>query len=257
MTETDFIDYQVSDHIARITLNRPDQLNALLPGMGQAYAELLKRADADPNVRAIVVTGAGRGFCSGADLSVLAQGPEALGTFVADQTFDDLPTVALTLKTPVVTAINGACAGIGFVLAVAADHRIAAPAAKFTTAFARLGLVAEYGIAWLLPRLIGLPRATDLLLTGRMIDADQALTLGLVDALADDPLDAATAWAADIAENCAPRAVADMKRQLFAAQVQSLEEAVTESLQRMAAAFQRPDLQEALHAKLEQRPPQF
>jgi enoyl-CoA hydratase/carnithine racemase len=168
-----------------------------------------------------------------------------------------LPTVALTLRTPVITAINGPCAGIGFVLAVAADRRIAARSARFTTTFARLGLVAEYGIAWLLPRIIGLPHATDLLMTGRMIEADEAADLGLVDAVVDDAVAEAYAWARNIVDECAPMAVGDIKEQLLAAHTQTLEQAVDTSLGKMGAAFARPDLAEALTARVQQRPPRF
>ncbi len=246
-----------ADGIATITLNRPDQLNALLPGMGELYADALRAADADPDIRAIVVTGAGRGFCAGADLSLLAQGPEALQRYLDDQSTETLPTVALTLRTPVITAINGPCAGIGFVLAVAADRRIASRSARFTTAFARLGLVAEYGIAWLLPRLIGLAPATDLLMTGRMVEADEAAELGLVDAVVDDALTEAYVWARHIVDECAPMAIGDIKQQIRAAQTQTLDQAVETSLSAMAAAFARPDLTEALTARLEKRPPRF
>jgi len=257
MSAEDLIQFAVHDRIAVITLNRPDQLNALLPGMGGTYAELLRKADADPEIRGIVVTGAGRGFCAGADLSILAQGQQALADFLADQDPADLPTVALTLQTPVVTAINGPCAGIGFVLAMAADRRIGSPTARCGTTFAQLGLVAEYGIAWLLPRLIGLPRATDLLLTGRMVDAPEALNIGLLDDIAEDPLRAAIDWVTNIAEQCAPAAIGDIKLQLLNAQMQTLDEALVDSLRLMGEAFTRPDLGEALRAKLEKRPPQF
>lgn len=247
----------ITDGIATITLNRPDQLNALLPGMGELYADALRAADADPAVRAIVVTGAGRGFCAGADLSLLAQGSAALQEYLKQQSIETLPTVALTLRTPVITAINGPCAGIGFVLAIAADRRIASPSARFTTAFARLGLVAEYGVAWLLPRLIGLPHATDLLVTGRMVEAAEALDMGLVDDVADDCLEAAYAWARPIVEGCAPMAVGDIKQQLLAAQSQTLDESVQASLHAMSIAFGRPDLAEALTARVQQRSPSF
>jgi len=136
------VGYQIDGAVAIVTLNRPDRLNALLPGMGRAYAQALRRAEADPQVRAIVVTGAGRGFCAGADLSVLAQGPDALMGYLEEERLEDLPTVALHIAKPVVTAINGPCAGIGLVLAVAADVRFAAPAATLSTSFSRLGLVA-------------------------------------------------------------------------------------------------------------------
>jgi enoyl-CoA hydratase/carnithine racemase len=249
--------YDVQDSVAVITLNRPDRLNALVPGMGDVYASRLIEADRDPQVRAIVVTGAGRGFCSGADLSVLAEGRDALNAYLDGQSVDTLPTAALRIGTPVVTAINGPCAGIGFVLAIAADHRIAATTATLSTSFSRLGLIAEYGSAWLLTRLAGLATATDLLLTGRTLTADQALELGLVQQVADDALSAALEWARDVADNCSPSAMAVIKRQLLAVDTQSLNEAVDMSLEEMRASFQRPDLEAAIMARLEKRAVQF
>ncbi len=252
----ELIRYEVSDHVAIITLNRPDRLNAILPGMGDEYARLLLRADADPDVRAIVVTGAGRGFCSGADLTVLAEGREALDGYLDGQDANTVPSVALLIGTPVATAINGPCAGIGFVLAISADVRFAAPTATLSTSFSRLGLIAEYGAAWLLTRLVGLAHATDLLLTGRTLTAQEAGGIGLV-RVQDDPLAAAMAWAADVAANCSPSAMAVMKRQLLEADAQDLTAAVESSLIEMRAAFQRPDLTAAIMAKLEKRPVEF
>jgi len=249
--------YRADGPVAVITLNRPDRLNALLPGMGAAYAEGLRRAEADPDVRAIVVTGAGRGFCAGADLAVLAQGPDALMGYLQDERLEDLPTVALHIDKPVVTAINGPCAGIGFVLAVAADVRFASPTATLSTSFSRLGLVAEYGIAWLLPRLVGLGIATDLLLTGRTIDAQEAANLRLVQAVADDPLAEALRRAQELAEFISPASVRTMKAQLLAASTQDLHTATADSLVRMRAGFGNPDLAEALTARSEQRAPRF
>lgn len=252
----EFIQYEVTDRVAVITLNRPDRLNAILPGMGEQYARLLLRADADPQVRAIVVTGAGRGFCSGADLTVLAEGREALDGYLDGQGVDTLPSVALRIGTPVATAINGPCAGIGFVLAICADARFAAPTATLSTSFSRLGLIAEYGAAWLLTRLVGLATATDLLLTGRTLTAHEAAGLGLV-RVEDDALAAAMAWAGDVAANCSPSAMAVMKRQLLDVDGQDLTAAVESSLVEMRAAFQRPDLTAAIMAKLEKRPVDF
>jgi enoyl-CoA hydratase/carnithine racemase len=255
--ESPLVRYDVSDGIAFITLNRPDRLNALIPGMGEVYTDLLRRADADPEVRAIVVTGAGRGFCSGADLGVLAEGPTALDGYLDGQDVDTLPTTALRIGTPVVTAINGPCAGIGFVLALSADARFVHPSATLSTSFSRLGLIAEYGVAWLLTRLAGLATATDLLLTGRTLTADDAVRLGLANAVAEDVVGAATSWARGIADSCSPTAVAVMKRQLLAVDTQDLESAVAASLVEMRAAFQRPDLAEAITAKIEQRTTAF
>jgi enoyl-CoA hydratase/carnithine racemase len=240
-----------------ITLNRPDRLNALLPGMGDTYAALLRQADADPAVRAIVVTGAGRGFCSGADLSVLAEGRDALNGYLDGQDLDTLPTVALRIGTPVATAINGPCAGIGFVLAICADVRFAAPTATLSTSFSRLGLIAEYGSAWLLSRLVGLGRATDLLVSGRTIGADEALAMGVVNEVVDDAFARAMDWARDVAANCSPTAMAVIKRQLLLADGQGLAEAVDTSLVEMRAAFARDDLEAAVTAKLAKAAPDF
>ena len=237
-----------------ITLNRPDRLNALLPGMGAEYARALRELDADPHVRGILVTGAGRGFCSGADISVLGEDAQTLQQFLSGP--QDLPTQAFSLSTPVATAINGPCAGIGFVMAVCADARFAHPDATMTTSFARLGLVAEYGIAWILPRLIGIPAATDLLMTGRTIDGREAADLGLV-VCAEDPVSSARAWLMEIATSCAPSSMAEMKSQLLLAWNQDLDTAARDSLARMAASFDRPDLREALVARGERRPPEF
>jgi enoyl-CoA hydratase/carnithine racemase len=254
---SDLIRYRVDDHVALITLNRPDRLNALLPGMGEAYAGLLRRADADPDVRAIVVTGAGRGFCSGADLSVLAEGAHALNGYLDGQAIDTLPTVALQIGTPVATAINGPCAGIGFVLAICADMRFASRTATFGTSFSRLGLIAEYGSAWLLTRLVGHAVATDLLVSGRTLDAEQALSAGLVNAVDDDALASAMTWARGVVDNCSPTAVAVIKRQLLAAGGQSLDESVTLALDEMRASFARPDLGIAITARLAGTQPAF
>ena len=253
----DTIEYRVDEAIAIITLNRPDRLNAILPGMASLYAACLRRAEADPQVRAIVVTGAGRGFCSGADLAVLAEGAQALSGYLEDQDVDSLPTVALRIEKPVVTAINGPCAGIGFVLAIAADVRFAAPNATLSTSFSRLGLVAEYGVSWLLPRLVGLPAATEILLSGRTLTADEALRLGLVHEVADDVVEAAMSWARQAASACAPVSLREIKGQLLRSQTQDMDAAVAESLRLMERSFAWPELGEALQARAQKRPPVF
>ena len=248
---------EVVDHVAIITFNRPDRLNALTPGMGAEYAAALHRADADPDVRVAVVTGSGRGFCSGADLSVLAQGSDALDGFVAQTTDDDLPTAALDVGIPVVMAVNGPAAGLGFVIALTGDVCFASPRTRFISAFSRLGLVAEYGVAWLLPRLIGRQRATEILLSGRAIDADEALRLGLVHSIHDDALVAAMEWARDVATHCSPSSMRTIKRQLTDADTADLPTSTARSLRLMRESFRGPDLAEALIAKGEGRPPEF
>jgi enoyl-CoA hydratase/carnithine racemase len=258
MTDTEgAVVVDVTDNVALITLNRPDRLNALTPQMGAEYAAALRRADADPDVRVAVVTGAGRGFCSGADLSVLAQGSDALDGFVAQTTEEDLPTSALTVGIPVVMAVNGPAAGLGFVIALTGDVCFASPQARFISAFSRLGLVAEYGIAWLLPRLVGRQRAAEILLSGRPIDAEEAHRLGLVQSIHDPVLDAALDWARDVAAHCSPSSLRTIKRQLSEADNADLAESTAHSLRLMRESFRGPDLAEALTAKVERRPPAF
>lgn len=240
--------------LATITLNRPERLNALVPGMGAEYVATLQEADRDPGIRGIVVTGAGRGFCSGADISILQEGPDVLESFISGVT--DLPTQVFHLGTPVATAINGPCAGVGFVMAVCADARFVHPGATLTTSFARLGLVAEYGAAWVLPRIVGLATATDLLLTGRTITGREAEALGLATCV-EDPVQAASEWLGGIAEHSSPTSVAEMKQQLLRSWNQDLDSAADESLRRMRLSFRRPDLIEALTARAEKRQPRF
>ena len=240
-----------------ITLNRPERLNALLPGMLAEYGSALDALDADDDVRAIVVTGAGRGFCAGADLSVLDSGPQALQGYMDGLGVDRLPTRALSLRTPVVMAVNGPAVGIGMLLALCADVRFAGTTASFTSAFSRLGLVAEYGIAWVLPRLVGLSAATEILLSGRTVPAEEARSLGLVTDVSDDPRAAALDWAQDIAEHVSPDSVRAMKAQLLAATTSTLGEAVEDSLTAMRASVSGPDLAEAMRARSEGRHPRF
>lgn len=250
------IEYHVSESIAVIRFNRPERLNSLGIGMLERYAELLETADKDPEVRAIVITGNGRGFCSGADLSMLAAGPQALQEYVARQDPDRGPAMALTLSTPVVTAINGPCAGLGFVIGICADKRFVHPDATLSTTFARLGLVAEYGVSWVLPRIVGLAHATDLLLTGRTITGTEADHIGLAEAT-DDPFAAAMQWARLVADNCSPASMAFMKQALLDSASATLNQSMIQALEFMGRAFDGDDLVEAMQARSEKRLPRF
>ena len=254
---SDFLTIETELGVCLIRLNRPEKLNAILPQMGLDYARALRRADADPQVRVIVVTGNGKGFCSGADLSILAEGPDALQGFVQGQSLDDLPTIARDLSVPVVMAVNGPAAGIGMVLALAGDVRFAGPDASFFSVFARLGLTAEYAVAWLLTRQVGLGRAQEILLSGRAVSADEALEIGLVHRIDQDPLAAAMAWAHDVATHCSPASLAAIKTQLSAAGNDDFATHLTHSLDMMSRSFTWPDLPEALLARLAGRPVQF
>ena len=257
MMSSDTIHVEVDQGVALITFHRPDRLNALTPQMGEEYAAAVRAANADPDVRVAVVTGAGRGFCSGADLSVLAQGPQALDGFVGQTTQENLPTAALDVDIPVVMAVNGPAAGLGFVIALTGDLCLASPQARFISAFSRLGLVAEYGVAWLLPRIVGRQRASEILLSGRAIDAEEAVHLGLVQGVHDDVVDAALTWARDVARHCSPSSLAIIKRQLREADTATMASSTAESLALMRESFRGADLPEALLAKAAGRAPDF
>jgi enoyl-CoA hydratase/carnithine racemase len=253
---SDTILVERADGVATITLNRPDKLNALTAEMQQGYVDALTELDHDTDVRVIVVTGAGRGFCSGADLgnladigSVLTQKPDA----------SKLPTVALDIRKPIVAAVNGPVAGIGFALMLTTDVRFIAADARVSTTFARLGLVAEYGLSWLLPRVVGAGRAVELLMSGRIIDSDEALRIGLVhEVVSDGPvLDRALAWARDVAVRCSPRSTSTIKRQVYDDLDRPRGEAFERSLELMLGSFEWGDLPEALKARGEGRDPQY
>lgn len=254
---TEFVTYSVHDSIATITFNRPEKLNALLPSMIHSYSDLLSFADKDPDVRAIVVTGAGRGFCSGADLSLLGQDGEAIKGFLQGQSHETVPGKFLHLRTPVITAINGPATGLGFVIAISADIRIVHNAARLSTTFSGLGLVAEYGVAWLLPRIVGLGIATDLLLSARTITGDQARELGLVHYSTDDPLSEAYSYARGLIERNSPSSIAIIKEQLLRSQLETFDESADSAFSYMAQGFTWPDLLIALQAKLAGEKPAF
>lgn len=256
-TTTQPILFDVEDGIATITLNRPDRLNAWTREMGAAYGEALNRASTDPQVRAVIVTGAGKGFCSGADMSLLESigGGEA----VVGAERQVLPTATIDVPKPVIGAVNGACAGFGLVVALCCDIRFAAAGAKFTSAFVRRGLIAEYGSSWLLPRLVGVSRALDILLSGRVFLAEEAYDLGLVNRVVagDELMSVARAYARELADNCPPGAMAVIKSQVYSHAEATLEQAVAESIRLMEESLRTPDFQEGVASYVEQRPPHF
>jgi enoyl-CoA hydratase/carnithine racemase len=240
-----------------LTLNRPDRLNAWTDEMERSYFGLLDHAEADPDVRAVVVTGAGRGFCAGADMGDLEviKGEEEKA-----MPRRDVPCHRpLLFGKPLIAAVNGAAAGLGFVQAMYCDVRFTTATAKFTTSFARRGLIAEYGVAWLLPRVVGRSRALDLLLSARVVQGDQALAMGLADRVVapEDLLDAAVAYAEDLATNCSPSAMRAIKSQLFAAAQGSFAEAASEADVQMLESFKHPDFAEGVTSYTEKRPPAF
>lgn len=255
----DTVRYAVDGAVATVTFDKPDRGNAMDQEMQIRYGEVLRRADADPAVRAVVVTGSGRSFCPGADLGLLedlSSGTQP--TAGKHEAFRDV-LAAASVDVPVVAAINGGCAGLGFVLACAADVRFAAAGAKFTTAFARRGLIAEYGIAKLLPELVGRGRALDLLLSGRTFTAEQARDYGLVQEIVP-PGELgirAHAYAHELATYSAPRSMALIKRQIAREAALSLEESGREATALMLDSFTREELPEGLASWNERRPPNF
>lgn len=252
---SDVVLYDVADGIATITFNRPDRLNAWTTALGERYFDLLDEAAGSPDVRVIVVTGAGRGFCAGADMDML-QGKDDGG---APGGATRLQTFPLSIPKPIVAAVNGACAGLGFVHAMLCDVRFAAAGAKFTTSFARRGLIAEHSISWILPRLVGTGAALDLLLSARVLLAEEAVQIGLVNKVVapERLLDETYAYAREIAENCSPSAMATIKRQVYAHWDAPIDEALTEANELMAEFIAATDFKEGVLSYVEKRPPSF
>lgn len=259
--------YQVEDGVAVITLNRPDRLNAWTGQMHTEVRAAMRAASDDPAVKVIVLTGAGRGFCAGADMNALrdigAGTPEA----VADEPFDpDAPedfrktySYFPSVPKPIIGAINGACAGLGMVMALYTDIRFAADKAVFTTAFSRRGLIAEHGVSWLLPRLVGLAHAADLLFSARRVSAAEAERIGLVNRVmpAEDLMGEVMAYARMLATEVSPRSMRVMKREIWAAQFQGLGEAIEAANGDMRESFVSADFKEGVAHYVEKRAPAF
>ena len=254
MSET--VLYEIRERVAHVTLNRPDSLNAWTPELGRAYFDRLQEADGDPETRAIVVTGAGRGFCAGADFDYLQEVEQSGSSAESDPRPQSLPR---SLRKPVIAAINGPCAGLGFVMAMMCDIRFAAAGAKLTTAFARRGLIAEYGLAWVLPRVAGTSSALDLLLSGRTFLAEEAERLGVVDRLAEQgrAAEEAHAYAVELAGNSSPASMAVIKRQLYDDLEQGLAQSTAAAVDYMEQSFERPDFREGVESFVERRAPDF
>ena len=256
---SEVVQRSIEDGVAVLTLNRPDRLNAWTAEMEAAYFELLAECAERADVRAIVVTGAGRGFCAGADMEELRSIGED-GLEAAARGRDTRPqSFPLTIPKPIIAAINGPVAGIGLVQALMCDIRFAAEGAKITTAFSRRGLVAEHGISWILPRLIGPAGALDLLLSGRVLLAEEAAELGLVNrVLAPDRLlDETLGYAHEVVVHCSPASMATMKRQVYGDLERGLEEAVSEANRLMIESLRAPDFVEGVASFVERRDPQF
>jgi enoyl-CoA hydratase/carnithine racemase len=263
--------YEVRDRIATITLHRPDRLNAWTGRMHAEYRALLARASDDGEVRVIVVTGSGRGFCAGADARALQTHVErgaydaGLGDDIAMPGYGVRPefdadfAYQFGVPKPIIAAVNGPAAGVGLVLACYCDLRFAARGAKLTTSHGRLGLPAEYGLSWLLPRLIGVTRAADLLLSSRVVLADEAEEMGLVNkALPQEELLPYTyAYAGRLATEIAPSSLAVTKLQLYRDLHGDVASSVGDAAARLAAMMQGADFAEGVAALTDKRTPTF
>lgn len=262
------VDYKTTGHVAIVTLNRPESLNAWTAVMGSEVRQAMRKATDDGNVRVIVLTGAGRGFCAGADMKRLSNissagrleepvdppfDPNSRKDFQRKNTY--FPAV----PKPIIAAINGPCAGLGLCFALFCDMRFAAEEASFTTAFARRGLIAEHGISWTLPRLVGHAAAADLLLSARKFMAPEALKLGMVDRIypASELMAATLAYAKELSELSSPRSLGVIKKQLWATQMQSLDEAMDLADHEMALSLASEDFKEGVRHFVEKRAPAF
>lgn len=271
--------YDAADGVATITLNRPDKLNAWTAAMQTSIKSAMAQAASDDKVRAIVVTGAGRGFCAGADMGSLQQidagkwderalartahepnlkSGSKLGPDVTEH-YGGRFGYLMSIPKPIVAAINGPCAGIGLVFTLYCDLRFAASPAKFTTSFAQRGLIAEHGISWLLPRLIGVAHALDILYTARKFGADEAERIGLVNRTFPQEIfmTSVSEYVRQLVTTVSPRSLAVMKAQIWKALYQNLNDAIAIGDVEMQRSFATEDFKEGVAHFVEKRPPQF
>ena len=271
--------YEVADPVATITLNRPESLNAWTGQMGHEVADAMARAEADPAVVGIILTGAGRGFCAGADMNLLQgitggdqdaaasdEEAEAIlsagGELPGDASLTELRdvyTYPMSMRKPVIAAINGAAAGMAVPIALACDLRFMNQDAVMTTSFAQRGLIAEWGISWLLGRLVGPSVALDLLFSARKVSGAEAAQLGLVNRAlpAEEVVPAAREYIVELARNCSPTSIAVMKRQVYLDLHRGLGAATEEANRLMHESFGRADFGEGVQSYVQRRAPEF
>jgi enoyl-CoA hydratase/carnithine racemase len=265
--------YQVEDPVAIITMNRPEALNALTGLMQAEIRHAVAAAEQDPAVVGIVLTGAGRGFCAGADMQGLnaissgdAGGGEELSDLKANPgdpemgpNFQVTFTYLLSVRKPLIAAINGPCAGLGFCYALLCDMRFVERQAKFTTAFSQRGLIAEHASSWLLPRLIGAGRALDLLWSARKFTGEEAKELGLAERLVEqgESVQAAVDYIKELASVASPTSFKVIKAQVYRHLNMELGDAMKETNEWMAESLVREDFKEGVSSFMEKRPPAF
>jgi enoyl-CoA hydratase/carnithine racemase len=264
------IQYEVSNLVATVTLNRPDRLNAWTQKMEEEVGAAIRAAASDDQVRVIILTGAGKGFCAGADMSLLSaisQEPSPRAEFLTDVNvngdvradFRKKHAWLLSVPKPIIAAINGASVGLGFILPLYCDFRFASEKARFSVIFSKRGLVAEYGLAWMLPRLVGLGNAIELMYTSKMLDAQEALRIGLVSRVLPESnfLSAVQEFAREMAATVSPRSLRIMKRQIYTGLLQNLGEAFDLATEEMKASFGTEDFKEGVAHFLEKRAAAF
>ncbi len=277
------ITYEVSNAIATVTLNRPERLNAWTPTMEKELRQAMREASAAEDVRVIVLTGAGRGVCAGADMQRLdnasqdkvrkldsnerlaetraesySAGPIPGGNELP-QAFAYKHAYFPTVPKPIIAALNGPTAGLGLVISLWSDIRFASESAVFSTGFARRGLIAEHGMDWILPRVVGLPNALELLMSARKFDASEALRIGLVNKVFPhgEFMSKVRDYALELATMVSPRSMRVIKSQLFRAQNLDLDAAMHASLKDMVESFSSEDFREGVQHFVEKRPPNF
>jgi 2-(1,2-epoxy-1,2-dihydrophenyl)acetyl-CoA isomerase len=256
-----FILSETTNGIATITLNRPDKLNAFTGTMRAELVDALRTAGGDDAVRVVIVTGAGRGFCAGGDVEYMS-GLQREGN-VTDfrhllDAGRDVVTTIRSLEKFVIAAVNGVAAGAGCNLALACDYRLASDRAKLGETFVRIGLHPDWGGTWLLPRLVGESRAMELLMTGRMVEAEEAERIGMVDRVVPaDSLGAETMKLAQAIADGPPRPLRDIKRAVYLAAGNTLEAQIDLETENQLRAFASADAGEGMRAFFEKRAPRF
>jgi len=265
------IRYEVDDPVAVITLDRPDSMNAWTGTMDSEIRDAMKRAEADSAVVGIVVTGAGRAFCAGADMSALSSIAGGSSDGGLSRGGDNAPWLSdegdfagrfpymMTIGKPIIAAVNGAVAGMAYPFALCCDLRVVTPDALFVTAFAQRGLIAEWGLSWFLPRLVGPAVALDLLYTSRRVKGEEALQLGLANYLvpADELLSFCRGYIEKLAQSSSPTSMAIMKRQVYEHLHRGLGAAEADAYELMVDSLKRPDFKEGVQSFVDKRPPNF
>jgi enoyl-CoA hydratase/carnithine racemase len=257
-----FVTRETHGHAAVITLNRPDALNAFTPAMVESLEREVRAAVADTAVTGVVITGSGRGFCAGLDTSALAETAESGVSAInvsGEPELRGLFSYLLLQPKPIIAAINGVTAGGGLVLVSKCDIRFASHNASFVTVFTRRGLIAEHGLTWLIPRLVGTGAALDMLWSSRKVDATEAYHMGLVQRLLspEELLPAAIEYVNELAATVSPSALADTKMLVYRHFGHAMEESFVEADKVGWQAFSRPDATEGVASFLEKRPPKF